>query len=407
MKLTNKSFIIYSEKNNPRLIEWDNAVNEVWTNFQKEYKRQSDVQGTIPSIIQKYITPIKELQKSFTLITGEKFWIKQYNKNKVETIFNIKHYIGSHKIIRQDWDSITVKNMTDMQIYFILSKYGHIHFQQIPLMFISTALVYFKCYGSDALNNFYWNFTIEDVNKYVYNFVKSDFTEYFNAVNKKISANTPITVEFSGGENEEMDSYLKTPKKAEHITCLWENSEWELSQPEKIKLVMEYWGMTRPTAVKYMKKFGLYKTMEEKYGENHETVQSSNLGKRPLQAEHLTDLWKDEPQLKQSAKVALIMDHYDCERTTAVRWMKQFNLWVRPVAEKNSMKEQSEPLTDSQNEAEIWKAKYLDMEAKYLGMEARITSLESENKRLESLLGEKAQSTKKTDWSEFDFLDKY
>lgn len=173
----------------------------------------------------------------------------------------------------------------------------------------------------------------------------------------------------------EMVAMILLSKYFEMYTKTFDNRDWEWNY---LWSQLEYWVRTilETDFNKFLTthenlKNNIILSMSQ-HNRDHDMVR--NLGKRPLQVEHLTDLWKDEEQLKQSAKVALIMDHYDCERTTAVRWMKQFNLWVRPVAEKNRMKEQPETLS-LQNEIKIWKAKYLDMETRYNELKLELDKL--------------------------------
>lgn len=95
------------------------------------------------------------------------------------------------------------------------------------------------------------------------------------------------------------------------------------------------------------------------------------LGKKPFNAQCLIDLWKgpSEQEITQAGKIQLIIEAYNCSKSTAINYMKKFGLWEG----RNENKKYS--IMDLEKAIEFWKRRYENIEKEREEWRAEILSL--------------------------------
>lgn len=187
------------------------------------------------------------------------------------------------------------KEVLKLEYVLLISKNETIFENQLKLIAFKILFNYFRTYYTTYTNETVWEISFEEVNNIVNSILSKDIEE------------------------------LLKDKSVKKI---------------KNKLQLEY---AINTALRKKEKMLMFEP-EIKY-----------LGKKPHNAQCIKDLWRgvdNEEELTQAAKMQLVMDRYQCSKSTAINYMKKFGLWVGRQEKKQSELDETETLKNRIKELE-------------------------------------------------------
>lgn len=240
-------------KNIIQLVNWllnemknpSRSVKAAYSTFKKDFNLNF---AALKSVIDEDITVIAENKLSI-----QKFLLNK-NNGKYQ-----RHY---------DYNNCLFKELMLLETELILRRNKKLFSLQLYIAAFKLLLDYFY-WNRDTITGEEWVFNVQDICDICNDILEMSVSELTGQVKDKINR-TELENSINEGlrnmnkEDEDILKILgKKPHCAECLTQLWKDEEG-LSQADKMKLVMYRYDCSKATAIRYMKKFGLWVSREEK-----------------------------------------------------------------------------------------------------------------------------------------------
>lgn len=272
----------------------------------------NDTKGVSKGTICKNIKDsISKLGLSFKQITGKKLCITK--KGSLDIQKYLKGVYGRSIIYSQyKFDDEVFKTLLKLEYSAIISVNESVYAGQLVLIAFKLLFQYFKIYDKDALNNCYWTVTFHQINNIIDSILDETVSELLNdkevkKIKKELQLEDSIKAAYRNKMIFEPEvKYLGVkPFNAQCLRDLWKGiPDDEITQPEKLEMIMERYNCSLSTATRYMKKFGLWISRAEKKSEMTEVerlrLENLELKKRIKELEESVQETKQEPEPESS-----------------------------------------------------------------------------------------------------------
>lgn len=258
--------------NTKEFLTWGSQAETLYRYIQERMEKNEMISK---SFIRKQIKDnMKILSLSFKNVTGKDLYVTQHNNENIQKFLkdSYKTYLKSYP-----YNQKIFTKLLKLEYFLLISKNQVIYKGQFKIVAFYLLFQYFKPWEEDVANNWQetWTVTYNEVNNIVSGILDMDLQELLNDKDvKSIRGKLQIDNALNRAHETKMTilepeiRYLgKKPLDAECLTDLWKGQDNELTQTQKLDLVMMRYGCSKSTAIRYMQKFGLWVGREEKKAE--------------------------------------------------------------------------------------------------------------------------------------------
>lgn len=264
-------------------------------------------------ISRQIIDSLKILYDAFKNITGKDLYLTAQNKENIQNFLKDSYKTYSKHYPYQE--EIFIK-LLKLEYFLLISRNKVIYKGQFKIVAFYLLFRYFKPWEEDVANNWQetWIVTYNEINNLVSGILEKDLQELLNDKDvKNIRVKLQIDNALKEARKTKMTvlepeiKYLgKKPLDVECLTDLWKGQDNQITQRQKLDLIMVRYGCSLSAATRYMKKFGLWQYREKKNPESSETEKQ----KTEIVAlkNRIKELEEENRQLKQCKSISVQSD---------------------------------------------------------------------------------------------------
>ena len=253
---------------------WSTQANQV---YQYIKSKLEDANLMSKGYIRKSVLDsINFLNKNFKNITNKNLFLTQHKNISIQEY--LKDAYGTYmRIYPYNQDIFT--QLLKLEYTLIISKNEIIYKGQFKLIAFYLLFKYFRLFEEDVdplnWNKTYWIITFNVVNNIVDSILSQNINELLDdkkvkSIKDKLQLKSVLKTAYKNKQNmiafEPEIKYLgKKPVNAQCIRDLWAGiDENQLTQSQKLELIMKRYDCSLSTATRYMKQFGLWVSREDK-----------------------------------------------------------------------------------------------------------------------------------------------